>query len=230
MKSLADALAEAGDEPHADNFANLHPDLQAACHDDIIEGTLFIRHPLVVSMYNNTKWETERFNKMYEVKKQHIEEMIAAGNYYSALYLTERPFRLDFLLEHTDEVDDKTYWEMVSSVWVDCENPTLNQDIYYQLFTAARGGREHLMDEDDYKFKDSLPDEFIAYRSTDNFSGLSWTTSFDTALFFSNRFGFGNPIYQTTIKKSEALAFFAGRNEKEVVACIPFDRWEELLD
>ena len=114
---------------------------------------------------------------------------------------------------------------MLSSIWTYMEFPsacpdvTLSKMIHY----FQQADPKILMDDADYKMYQDLPEVVTVYRGvgdsidgkSGNPKGLSYTTSYETAEWFSNRFGTGY-VVKLEIPKERVLACFEG-NESEVV-------------
>lgn len=70
-----------------------------------------------------------------------------------------------------------------------------------------------------YKVYSTMEDSFTVYRGVTpghNPNGMSWTTDFEKASWFANRFGSGYVI-EGTVSKQDVLAYFGNRNEEEYV-------------
>lgn len=85
----------------------------------------------------------------------------------------------------------------------------------------------NIMNADDFATFCGLPEALTIYRGADlkeqrrGVYGLSWTTDRETAEFFAWRFNpqdTGRAVFGTTIQKREALAYFGGRQEQEIIA------------
>lgn len=79
------------------------------------------------------------------------------------------------------------------------------------------------MKKDDYNTWQRLPDSLKIYRGVGvsrNEKGLSWTNDKNTALWFAQRFNYGDKhgyLLEGTVCKKDILAYFNTRNEKEVL-------------
>ena len=82
--------------------------------------------------------------------------------------------------------------------------------------------KQKLMDEEEYEYWNTLPEQFEVYRGVApgrTELGLSWTRNLETAEWFASRWNeFGDKvILKATIQKQQALAYFNGRDEDEIV-------------
>lgn len=186
---------------------NLKPELQQYVDDS--DGLAMFRHPLLTSLYcpemNNY------INKAVSAREQHIKDKSLSMQ----LGIVERPFRLEYLLNKFDELSQLKHldqWELVSHIWIDSENPSVNLDIWLWLFNHL-GTSPSLND----KYFQSLPEQITLYRGG-LLNGLSWTNDLTKARWFANRFKPENPeIWQITINKSDVIHFTDERNESEFI-------------
>jgi len=135
------------------------------------------------------------------------------------LFLIWRGCRVDAMVELLDygkleHLTDTQYWELVQDYWIDAEGPFRRWDDWLRLFEER---------ETDSSLTSHLPDEVTIYRGGHQ-SGVSWTTSLETASWFARRFAFshGNiPVWETTIPKQKIIFFTNLREENEVLLWEP---------
>ena len=198
-------------------------------HDDLLDylrngplGTM-IHHPLMISL---TYMENHcgLVNMQYSHKKAALQQAVADGNYMRAIGLHERPYRVNAMMEYIDDHDFENhpdYWEAVSFVWTDSENIFQNQKLWERIWKSDAPNRNKVMTpEDRDTFALHLRDSFTVYRGvqiggTD--LGMSWTLSTEKAGWFANRWKQNGYILETEVSKSDVLAFFDTRGEKEIV-------------
>lgn len=196
----------------------LHPDLVPYLND---EGTRLgwpvLQHPLVYAV-PYLEPENKRLNAQYEYKLGALDEAFDEGKWGSYVFLHERPYRINAFRDICDYMDDKEYWELLSSVWSDTENLHAWGDVE-SLF--ERPGREdHFMDDGDRRaFRDMFGDEIHIHRGHThlNQAGWSWTSDYDRAMWFATRFDADGKVTSTTVAKDKVLAYFTGRGENEIV-------------
>ncbi len=217
---------------------HLHPDLVPFYEKESLEcGFSVIRHPLVyVVPFWHTKYEVDRANELYTVKTEWIQRHIDEGDYRAAIFLYERPYRLSALLtfQNDKRLSQAEFWSLAGHVWIDSEN--IHEDIWnWETLFSGKTQEETLqmMNEDERKAFDKLPDELTIYRGTGYGSdpGLSYTLKKERADWFSTRFetfikkqklgsakkSWCPVVVKRTIQKKDVVAFFTRRNESEIV-------------
>ena len=138
--------------------------------------------------------------------------------------MMNKSYGLVFLHYAKNYLSHKDYSEMLCSAWISAENP--NSDINVskselkQMFSYA--DPEYLMDDEEREQLDQLDSPVTVYRgvtshNADNIRALSWTLNYDTAEWFSKRFGEDGTVYEAQIPKEHIYALFNGRNESEII-------------
>jgi hypothetical protein len=64
-------------------------------------------------------------------------EAVEAKDWEQCLWLTERPFRMDFLfnlLESDYDISEGVRAELTKAVWMDCESPHVNKELWMEWF------------------------------------------------------------------------------------------------
>jgi hypothetical protein len=205
----------------------IHPDLAPYLR----EGRMgrMIHHPLVVDFMIDVD-RCAVINTRYLYKKQAIDDALDDADWGRYVGLHERPYRLEALIDCLDEgltdAEPKVIGEVLSYVWTDSEN------IYENFFEwetilqdkALAGGWLATMDESERKVFDNLPDVVTVYRGTnceEGVKGFSWTLDRAKAKWFAKRFANKDNdclIVHGTVAKTDVVAYFDNRNEKEIVA------------
>ncbi len=194
----------------------LRPELKKWLEESEAFGQV-LKHPLVFGIPYIEQMNAV-YNEQLKYKKQHVAKATIEKNWYSYIFLHERPYRFNALHGIKDQVEnDKEYWELVSSVWTDTENLWQVQDLLSDLITANRTSRQCMMDEEEERFLKEMPDDFLIYRGhqENNQKGYSWTLSFWKAKWFANRFGQGE-VSEALCNKESAIALLMGRGETEI--------------
>lgn len=191
---------------------------------------MFVSHPFVNNIFTMIKidGELKTINLIdsedYKKWKQSLDKEIDSAKDIISVYLMINiPYRLVMIKYWKDNLSRKDFSMLLSDAWVVSENP--NKDINVSVNELKRwfkqADKQVLMDKDEFKKLESLPDEFDIYRGIgdeSNPKGLSWTRDLDTAKWFRDRFKSKNPyILRAKIKKQYCLAYFIGRNEDEIV-------------
>ena len=203
----------------------LHEDLQLYLNAGR-EGGLFgececLKHPLVFGV-PYFEHMNAFYNQQYVHKKAYVEEKLTAGNYAGALFMYERPYRIDKLLEWVDEIeDDKVFWGLVGDCWIDTENMWQYEDEAISLLECGRPHREFIMDEEERSFMDSLPDKIAVYRGHQqhNRTGFSWTLNYWRARWFAKRFAHKGKgwVARGIVDKNDIYGVLLGRGEYEII-------------
>ena len=216
----------------------LHPDLIDHIDSDSPLGN-FLRHPLCVSIYHESM--NAYFNNLYRTKRKQADAALKEKNWSQWIGLHERPFRLDALLYIAEDVPVKAYWKVLKHVWLDTEGPSVNQDIWLQLFTRRYPGRRKIMTGKERRTLNNASEtnEINIYRgygedpndSIDRKNGLSWTLSYEKAEWFAKRFmtdvgaaldreletNTKAMIAEAICKKDDVIAYVDGRQEQEII-------------
>jgi hypothetical protein len=196
----------------------LHPDLIPYLNKTSKTGFQVIQHPLVYSVPHSDAMN-KMVNMRYLDKKEGINKALLEKDFSRYVWSHERPFRLNAFCDIYPNLDSETYWEMLGSIWTDTENSWQAVDTWEYLWTINIPNREFCMDEKEKEIYNSFDEKIIAYRGgiQKNKHGLSWTLDIRKAEFFANRFNQNGIVYEAIIDKENIMAYFAGRNESEIV-------------
>lgn len=161
-----------------------------------------------------------------EIWLSNMEEQIEKAELDTLFYLMiNQPWYLtwlEYIKPYMSKEDFSKYWGEAWSM-VEFPNNTDKEDIVRYIKYFENADKTLLMSEEDYQEWLKLPDEVVLYRGV-SFSGkpegLSWTLSEKTARWFQNRFKNGDEegtLYRVKVPKRFCLAYFNGRNEKEII-------------
>jgi hypothetical protein len=226
-KPLSQRVFEENVDASADNWEEIQvklmttieellPELKAA-----IRGNM-IHHPLVVGFAQ----QNAHANFLLLVRRKQIEEAERENDWFKYVFTHERPYQVEAFKSAAAKMDDESYWKTLADVYVESENLRQNQGAIRRLLTADRPHREALMSDEERTVIDGLPETVTIFRGYcfDNSHGWSWTISREKAEWFGNRFAKelgGIPRIATgKVKKTDIIAYFDGREEKEIV-CDP---------
>lgn len=186
-------------------------------------GMKCIHHPLVVSVMHH-ELLNEHTNKRYEYLKDEVEKCFENGDYDRYVFLHERPYRLNALIDVSEQDNDsREYWDLVKSVYTDSENIHQNFSDWYEILTTKSNNKKQLMNSIERKALSFMGDEITVYRgynSKGSEYGLSWTYDKKIAEFFAKRFvnrGDSGTIAVGKVKKSDVIAYFSCRTEHELI-------------
>ncbi len=198
----------------------LDPVLQAAlCQTPV---GVAIKHPLVNAVpyappfarfYNEELWQ----------KRDVLARAIANREWHTAVFVHERPWRVDALEMLADDLADHEYWPLVRDVWMDAENIPECAATWDELLRSERPMRELLTDEEDQEVLAALPDVVTLFQGRTNIrdDGWSWTLDREVGEWFANRFAmFENaaPVLASVdIPKALIHGLLLGRGEREVL-------------
>lgn len=143
-------------------------------------------------------------------------------DYLSYVENLDRELRYDWFLAHEKTFSDSEYWGLLRYVY-QTVYPWKYRAQLRELFLSSRPGREWLMEDDDRKVFDSLPDVITIYRSSsvkDPGGALSWTTSISNARKYKKTYeseGMPQRLLTRTVKKSQAICYWCNLKELIVV-------------
>jgi hypothetical protein len=183
-------------------------------------GIEMIHHKYFVNIYFDNEFTNDQANKVYDYKKKAVDEAIKDKDISSYLWLHERAYRVEailYALEDWWKPSKKDYWEVIANVWTDTENVYENHLAWEQLLFLEFSDSHLMMDEEDTKFFNELPNTITIYRGGVDDKGYSWTLDIEKAEWFANRFNFNYEIFEKTINKSDAIAYLSDRNESEII-------------
>ena len=150
--------------------------------------------------------------------------------------MIERPYRIpEFIawcLDKRNKLSKKKYWEIIRWLWTDTENvyEHFNEWLALLLDFDTKDVRK-MMDKEDKKTFDSLPDDFMVYRGGEH-EHMSWTLSKEKAEWFRDRYkGLRDcKLFEKRIKKDEVLAYINARGEEEIILRPSLDCFFDYLN
>lgn len=192
--------------------------------DETDTGLVCLRHPLVYSI-PYAEHLNRILNQQLRYKQQALKRALAHRDWHTVIFLHERPWRLDALLQIQGRMGPRQYWETVESVWTDSENIADNEEEWRIALASPYSCRWAIMDKTERRTLKALPDLVPVYRGA-RFpdaarDGLSWTTLPDTAHWFAHRWGREGDeptVAEGYVERPKIIACFDGRGEHEVVA------------
>lgn len=139
--------------------------------------------------------------------------------------------RMDVFLKIKDRINDpRSYWRILRSAYQESDNLYRWKNEIKKCFKSDRPGINQLMNDDERKTFESLQDDLLIHRGmtvsekqSENF-GISWTLDKTVAEYFAYTYGRNietanneKTVVSLTVKKKNLIAFFDGRNEKEII-------------
>ncbi len=163
-----------------------------------------------------------------------VKKVIDESNLFGIFAMMSKPYRFGFLKYILDYLSIEDMSVVLGQNWnlVEFSNRDANMTKNQLLKLFKQAIPEKLMDEDEIKRFTNLPDKIKIYRgltgyNKDNIKALSWTMSKKTAEWFADRFQQNDgTVYSATIQKEYVYAYFAGRNEDELI--VDPDKLEDL--
>jgi hypothetical protein len=199
----------------------LHQHLHS-CIDATMEGYPCLKHPLFVGPIDPNRAALAHW--LIEQKGREIEKAVKAQKWYEVVFFHEKIFLDDAFREYENHFDDPSYWLILGRIWTQQEQLWPNRKWFLQVFKSPRPKRDHLMSPEEHDVLEALPDMFQIYRGFigNRGEGLSWSLDRAKAEWFARRFSIltelGQPqLMVGVIKKKDVLAYFDGREEKEIV-------------
>jgi hypothetical protein len=196
----------------------LHPDLVRHLHDDGM-----VHHKLVVSYLDGD--DASRINRCYLSKLDGVKKAATDGDWRQYVYLHERPYRFNALVSAARKGLEKKpaeFWALVGYVWQDSENIRQHLSAWKRLWAKHIEGRRACMSKEDLAVFDALPEQIDVWRGTGHkrgLAGISWSLEEKKATYFAQRFWPRVPLVaRGIVKKSDVLAYFDQRNEREIVS------------
>jgi hypothetical protein len=116
------------------------------------------------------------------------------------------------ILPELNSEPPEVYWSILGQVWSAAEAPDIEEDVNWRaLFADPRPKREYLMDVDDKRAYECLPEIVQVYRGAghpDFVLGLSWTRDYEEAAWFAGH-------ARTTQHRSRAPHHLAAADAQE---------------
>jgi hypothetical protein len=214
-------------------------------------GMKFAKHPLYNTIWSHESMEVEGENsKLYgrnwlkrylQHKLETINNAIEEHDWSRAIFMHERPWRCDVLLQVLLSgiclINDDTA-DLVLDVWVDTESPHQSRETWLRIFGLVSTRLLNAqLDDKERKERDELPDKLTVYRGTcmDEIRsgnwGFAWTLDRDKAEWFATRFEQDDPVLiTTTVNKSDVTGVLHRRGEAEIIIHPMMLRNETVLE
>lgn len=198
--------------------------------EPLLDG-LVIQHPFSNSPIVNTMemgiinlLEKGKEKEHFNAWKNTIYTLIDESNSLMRLFLlVDKNWRLTALKYTKEDMSLKDFSEILSLSWIMAENPNGDANVSINILIKwfRQADKHILMEDDDYKIWENLPDELTLYRGISqhhNPKGLSWTKNIETAKWFKNRFNSpDNYMLKAVVKKEDMICYLNSRGEDEIV-------------
>jgi hypothetical protein len=98
----------------------LLPELEPYLLEEL-SGHTILEHPLVKDLFIDLE-RCGHINRLYKAKAAQAKKYLAAGKYDSYVFLHERPYRVDALVQIMGKLADAEFWQLLGEVWRDSES------------------------------------------------------------------------------------------------------------
>ena len=184
-----------------------------------------LKHPLLYSLPYNSAFNG-MLNAQIAAKLKAVKQAKQRRRWPSYIGLHERAWRLQALQEIADSLRPRTYWALLGEVYTDSENLWQNLDLWHDMLDDPRPDRQWLMTVGERREFKRLPETLKVYRGYiygQQEQGLSWSLRPGVAHWFALRHASEDDdrhgrVLEGEVQRSDALAYFTGRNEAEIVA------------
>ena len=127
--------------------------------------------------------------------------------------LINKPYRLAFLKFGQSYLSQEDFSVILADAWISTENPNSYPDLTRRELVAMFKSADamEMMSEEERETLNRLGEEFTVYRGVTpynekNIRALSWTTDYDKAKWFAERFGENGTVYEARIRKEHIFA------------------------
>ena len=184
-----------------------------------VEGVEVLRHPLII--------EIMPIGGLCNRRLRHKRALLSLPSYSSPsrrIFLYERPFRLDKICEWVDEACEVTedLREALALTWVDMESDDADPGIVEMCVGAFRKAG-FITQRPDIVASPGEGAALTLYRGGSNPLGMGWSTSYDVARWFAERYLEKDrkpTIWEGRCAADGVLAYLTARKESEIV-CDP---------
>jgi len=181
-------------------------------------GLRFINHPYVNTIYSPEL--NAMYNLNYLEKKKAVTKARGNSDWATFIFLHERPYRLQALLELVKQHDEagtangaaNIIINNLHNVYIDAEGCHINRESWQRLFNRLPPAHRNT---------ETLPDEVIIYRGTDmppgKDRGFSWTLNKEKAQWFADRWDKGGRVRAIEVLRDGIMLYTDDRGESECV-------------
>ncbi len=201
----------------------LRSDLLAYLHHGTGESDgLVLEHPLVHVAGvkpDGAAW----INHLVKTAEQAAEQALADGRWLDYVLLHEPPYRVAVFAKLAKKLPDAVYWKALGEIYIYTENIWQHKRRLANLFASGRPHRQQLMSAYERRYLAHRPSRLTVYRAfpSRQLQGWSWTLDEKKGLWAAKKLamvGLGTPKVATgKAKKSDVIAYFSRRKEKEIV-------------
>lgn len=208
-----------------ENWEPLLPELKTGLYKNEFLGTTSINSPLVIDVFYQEQLNY-LYNQTYRTKERELANSVEKKDWSRYVFFHERPYRFEALYQlwsdyQIDKNHPEQFWKLFGETWVDTENMwQVEVCVEEILANANRQGIKSIMDENEWKLFESLPNIITIYRGvaeSGRYDGLSWSLSYWKARWFAKRFSKGEgKVVSLQVPKEHILGCFMNRQEAEI--------------
>lgn len=187
-----------------------------------------VQHPFTNTMFSmsaDRKLLDLSHTEDRDIWLKNTEYTITHSNVDFIFHYLNTPWLLTWLKFNKNNLSPKDFAKYLAIAWVSSENPNDDKNVPIRTLVSwfRNVDKRVLMQPDDYKYYQNLPDEVTLYRGVSpgrKKYGLSWTDDVKTAKWFKQRFeedGNKGELLTATVPKEYCLCYFNTRGEKEIV-------------
>jgi hypothetical protein len=201
----------------------LRSDLWAyLAHDSGTSDGLVLQHPLLHLV--SVKMEGAAWiNHLVQTAEEAAAKALAEERWLDYVLLHETPFRLDVFGKLAKRLSHAVYWKSLGGLYIYTEDIWQRKRQLAKHFASDRPHRKQLMSAYERRYLARLPNRLTIFRGSHSkrAHGWSWTLDEKKALLLARRRNAtkiaNSQLATGTAKKSDALAYFSRRKEKEIV-------------
>lgn len=157
--------------------------------------------------------------------REGVKEEIGKSDLLHLFMLMNPPYILNFLAFVEDYLSDADLGYVLGNFWTQIEQISLDDSVTGKQIVEwfTRADKKFLMDEEERKHYEELPDMVTIYRGVTDYNksrkkAFSWTTERKVAEWFAGRYNTGGgEVWKLIVPKERILCCFDGRNEAECV-------------
>lgn len=176
-------------------------------------------------------------NEVADRWRKEIKKTIQKLDLKGIFFLLNKPYILNFLKFTEKYLSDEDLGTILSIFWQTIEQISLDNSISgtHIVKIFKRASKETLMNEDERKIFNSLPEQVTVYRGVTSYNknkkkAFSWTTDKEIAEWFANRYNTGTgEVWTLTVPKERILCAFEGREKEVIVNLYNYKNAEQMI-
>jgi hypothetical protein len=191
-------------------------------HSTAASDALVLRHPLLHVV--GVKMEGAAWiNHLVQTAEEAAKKALSEERWLDYVLLHEPPYRVAVFAKLAKHLSDSIYWKCLGDLYISTKSIWERKRQLTRLLASDRPHRQQLMSAYERRYLAGLPNRLTIFRGSQSrrVQGCSWTLDEKKALWFAKRLEkleSGIPKIATgKVKKSDVIAYFSRRKEKEIV-------------